>query len=198
MMITLLDGRAYTSAELARAADVSAPTASFHLKKLSRSGLILGVSQGRHRFYRLAGEEVAQVIEGLLALHNLPRPHAVPNRCPERLREARCCYNHIAGRLGVSIYRVLLRNAWIAPGKLGWHTTADSAPLLDMLPIRVLAAPLSVRLCLDWSEREYHLAGELGNELLKGMLERRWLLRGDGRSLTLTVTGQRQLSTWGI
>jgi DNA-binding transcriptional ArsR family regulator len=197
-MMTLLDGRAYTAAELARAADVSAPTASFHLKKLSQARLILGVSQGRHRFYRLAGEEVAQVIEGLLALHNVPRPHAVPNRCPERLRKARCCYNHIAGRLGVSIYRVLLRNAWIAPSRHGWHSTAGSVPLLDMLPMRGPASPLSARLCLDWSEREYHLAGELGNQLLKGMLERRWLLRGDGRSLTLTAAGQRQLSTWGI
>jgi DNA-binding transcriptional ArsR family regulator len=194
MLMTLLDGRAYTAKELAFAALVSAPTASFHLRKLRQSGLIIGLSQGRHRFFRLAGNEVAQSLEGLLALQPPPRAKAVPNRCPPHLREARCCYNHIAGRLGVSIYRVLIRNAWIAPGKHGWHSTASAGTLFEVLSI----PPLPARPCLDWSEREYHLAGELGSSLLQAMLLRRWLLRGDGRALTLTTNGKRQLALWGI
>jgi DNA-binding transcriptional ArsR family regulator len=106
MLTTLLDGRAYTAKELACAALVSAATASFHLRKLRQSGLILGVSQGRHRFFRLASDEVARILEGLLSLQPPLRVNAVTNRCPPHLRQARCCYNHIAGRLGVGIYRV--------------------------------------------------------------------------------------------
>jgi DNA-binding transcriptional ArsR family regulator len=194
MLTTLLDGRAYTAKELACAALVSAATASFHLRKLCQSGLILGVSQGRHRFFRLASDEVARILEGLLSLQPPLRVNAVTNRCPPHLRQARCCYNHIAGRLGVGIYRVFLRSAWIAPGKHGWQSTARAGTLLDVLSIPALPT----RPCLDWSEREYHLAGELGNRLLQAMLERRWLLRGDGRALTLTANGKRQLAIWGI
>jgi DNA-binding transcriptional ArsR family regulator len=198
ILVTLLDGRAYTAKELAWAADITPQTASFHLGKLSRSNFILAVRQGRHRYFRLAGEEVAQGLEGLLALRNLNPSCKVPNTCPEHLREARHCYNHIAGRLGVGICRVLFRNVWIEPGKRDYQLTLAASPLLDMLSIRAQAVPLPARLCLDWSEREYHLAGELGSSLLKGMLDRRWLLRGEARALTLTAIGKRHLSTCGV
>jgi hypothetical protein len=165
---------------------------------LCRSNFILGVSQGRHRYFRLAGEEAAQGLEGLLALRNLTPSRKVPGSCPEHLREARYCYNHIAGRLGVGICRVLFRNVWIEPGKRDYQSTIAASPLLDMLSIRGQTALLPARLCLDWSERQYHLAGELGSSLLKGMLDRRWLLRGEGRALTLTPNGKRHLSAFGV
>jgi hypothetical protein len=196
MLMTLLDGRAYTAKELAWAANITAQTASFHLRKLIKLKFILSLRQGRNRFFRLAGEEVAQALEGLLAF-DLPRTRAVTTACPEHLIGARYCYNHLAGRLGVEICRLFLRNAWIAQGARGWNSTVAAAPVFDVLSIRKRIAPLSARLCLDWSQREYHLAGELGNTLVTAMLDRRWLLRGDGRALTLTPAGKRQLSKLG-
>lgn len=111
---------------------------------------------------------------------------------------ARHCYNHIAGRIGVGICRVLYRNVSIEPGQRDYQSTIAASPLLDMLSIRGQALLLPARLCLDWSEREYHLAGELGSSLLKSMLDRRWLLRGEARALTLTPNGKRHLSTFGV
>jgi hypothetical protein len=197
MLMTLLDGRAYTAKELAWAADIMPQTATFHLRKLTECNFILAVRQGRHRYFRLAGEEAAQALEGLLALRDMPPPRPVPSRCPEHLRLARYCYNHIAGKLGVEICRLFLRNAWITPSEHGWNSTVAAAAIFDTLSIGSQVVPLSARLCLDWSEREYHLAGELGNTLVKAMLVQRWLLRGDGRALTLTANGKWQLSSFG-
>jgi len=197
MLVTLLDGRAYTAKELAWAADVTPQTASSHLRKLTQWNFILAVRQGRHRYFRLAGEEVAQALEGLLALRDLPPARGVPSKCPEHLKMARYCYNHVAGQLGVEIARLFLRNSWITPAERGWNSTAAAAPVFDLLSMRTPVVPMSARLCLDWSEREYHLAGELGKTLVTAMLDRRWLLRGGGRALTLTPTGKRQLSSLG-
>jgi DNA-binding transcriptional ArsR family regulator len=197
MLVTLLDGRAYTAKELAWAADITAQTASFHLRKLTELNFILAVRQGRHRYFRLAGEEAAQTLEGLLAVRDSPSPRGVPSSCPKHLRVARYCYNHIAGQLGVEICRLFLRNDWIAPGERGWNSTSAAVPVFDMLAVRSRIAPLPARLCLDWSEREYHLAGELGNSLATAMLDRRWVLRGAGRALTLTSAGRRHLSSLG-
>lgn len=197
MLVTLLDGRAYTAKELAWAADITPQTTSFHLRKLSLSKFIKSISQGRHRYFRLANEEVAQALEGLLALHVLHPTRPVPSTCPEHLLEARYCYNHLAGRVGVGICRMMLRNTWIVPGKQGWVSTLAVAPLFDKLSMKGQGGALPGRLCLDWSEREYHLGGELGSTLLKGMLNRHWLRRGDGRVLKVTADGKRQLASLG-
>jgi DNA-binding transcriptional ArsR family regulator len=196
MLMALMDGRAHTARELASAADVTAPTASFHLEKLVSGGLLGVTRQGRFRYFRIESEDIARMLESLLALHHAPKPRRIPLTCPPALREARVCYNHIAGRLGVRIYRALMSGSWLAPRGADFVLLPAAAPLLAPLNIAVEECGALARPCLDWSEREFHLAGPLGDLLYASMIERRWLLRGAGRRLTLTAEGERQLRRW--
>jgi len=109
ILLTLLDGRAYTAKELATAANISPQTASFHLEKLVIARLLCGVRQGRHKYFRLVDDAVAQGLEAVLALQETNRSLDVPCSCPPRLREARICFDHIAGALGVALYYGMLR-----------------------------------------------------------------------------------------
>ncbi len=198
MVLVLLDGRAYTASELARAANVSPQTASFHLGKLYRANFVQIISQGRYRYYRLAGPEIAQALESFLAISSAPAPEEIPTRCPRNLRAARCCYDHLAGKVGVAIYRAMLANSWIVPN--GQYLIATTVAMSALVTLEIPDDPASMRgkPCLDWSEREFHLAGDLGRILLCAMLDKRWLLRGEARAITLTEEGRRHLGTLGL
>lgn len=198
MLLALLDGRAYTASELARSANISAQAASFHLKRLVAANLLSGVSRGRFRYFRLAGPHVAEVLEGLLAvdqLVNRPNPRST---CPPSLHDARCCYNHLAGRAGVHLYQGLMRKGWLVFEGSRLIATDAAADLLHELAVPKRLSSLPGKPCLDWSEREFHIAGELGVTLLNAMLDARWFLRGNGRSLTLTEKGRRRFATYGL
>src|SRR5579864_3003725 len=106
MLYSLMDGAARTSTELAAVAAVSAPTASAHLSRLKAANLVAVLVEGRHRYYRLAGTEVAGLLECLNVLGGRMRAPR-PSRAPARLRAARTCYDHIAGHLGVTLYEHL-------------------------------------------------------------------------------------------
>lgn len=201
--LALLDGRAWTAGELARHAGVAASTASEHLSHLVRGGLLAEERQGRHRYLRLAGPQVAQLIEDMTA-HAEPAGAAVR---PPTLRAAsaaramaaaRTCYDHLAGRLGVAITdalttRGLLRqDAGFALSDEGleWFAAELGVGLSSSTGRRPLARP-----CLDWTERRHHLAGVAGAVLCATALERRWVSRiGSGRALCLTGTGREALS----
>ena len=198
MALALLDGRAYTANELARAANVSPQTASFHLGKLAHANFVQFISQGRHRYFRLAGPNIAQMLETFLALRTPSAPRNIATSCPPRLRSARCCYDHIAGRLGVAIYRGMLGKGWVVPDGSELAATSMAKPILLALGIPDAPSILRAKPCLDWSEREFHLAGDLGRLLLHTMLEHRWLLRGKGRALVLTEEGQRWFKSSGL
>lgn len=198
IMLRLLDGRAYTANELAWASNVSPQTASFHLGKLGKANLVQFTSQGRHRYFRLAGSDVGQVLETVLALHSFPAPKMISTTCPPELRTARYCYDHLAGRLGVSIYRAMLSNGWVAADGRHLVATAAASATLERLGIRDAPSELRAKPCLDWSEREFHLAGSLGKVLAAAMLAKRWLLRGEARALTITEEGRRRLSSLGL
>lgn len=198
MVLALMDGRAYTANELARAANVSPQTASFHLAKLTHANLVQYTSQGRHRYFRLSGPEIAQTIETFLTVRSVRAPRGVPNSCPPHLQNARCCYDHLAGRLGVAIYRAMLDKGWVVPAGSHLVATAAAGPVLLELDIQETPLSLRAKPCLDWSEREFHLAGNLGQRLLRGMLDKRWLLRGKARIVSLTEDGRRRLQSLGL
>lgn len=193
--LALLDGRAWTAGELARLAGVVPSTASDHLTRLVRGGLLAEERQGRHRYVRLAGPAVAQLVEDL-AGHAPGRPEPAGSlraaRAGAALAYARTCYDHLAGRLGV-----LLRDRLLARGLLddagGLALTPAGLGWLDGLgvpldPLRSARRPL-VRDCLDWTERRPHLAGALGAALCGRFLDAGWLVRGGDRSLRLTPAG---------
>jgi DNA-binding transcriptional ArsR family regulator len=208
MLQALLGGEALTAGELARIAGIGAPAASAHLARLAEGGLITVHPQGRHRYHRLASEEVAAVIEtlgGLAATVASPRrpwPHG------EGFRTARLCYDHLAGRLGVALHGALTGRGWIAPAEGGWTTTPAGEAGLGGLGVDVAAARTARRFacdCMDWSERRPHLAGGLGREIASCCLRQGWVRRsgaakaeGDAlarRRLSLSPEGARRLDT---
>lgn len=198
MLLALLDGRAYTATELAHSADISAQAASFHLKRLVSANLLACVSRGRYRYFRLAGPDVARLLECLLAVDQLAKPKAIGTSCPESLRDARACYNHMAGRAGVHLYRTLLQKEWLVFKGSQLVPTGGAQELLRELDVAADGPSLFGKPCLDWSEREFHVAGELGAVLLDSMLAARWFLRRNDRSLLLTEQGRSRLAKYAL
>ncbi|MEV1159564.1 winged helix-turn-helix domain-containing protein [Micromonospora chokoriensis] len=198
--VALLDGRAWTAGELARRAGVAPSTASDHLTRLVRGGLLVEERQGRHRYLRLAGPSVAQLIEQLAGHAPAPPTPTGSLRAATAsaaLTYARTCYDHLAGRLGVLLY-----DALVADGRLdrssGLALTADGwAWATDLgVPVRALSTgrrPM-VRDCLDWTERRQHLAGALGAALRRRFADLGWITQGTGRAVRLTPTGRTALA----
>ncbi|MEM9795304.1 MAG: helix-turn-helix transcriptional regulator [Pseudomonadota bacterium] len=194
MLSALMDGRALTASELALEAGVTPQTASGHLSKLEAGGLLERTRQGRHAYLRLASPQVAGVLEGLMALSARVGPRRVrPGPRDAALREARVCYNHLAGRRGVQLYGSLLaRNALVVgPDGVaaGPELQAALAPL-DLDPDGLTGRAPLCRECLDWSERRAHLAGRLGRAILARMEALGWVRREAGsRVVRLTREG---------
>jgi DNA-binding transcriptional ArsR family regulator len=204
MLHALMDGRALTATELAKAGGVTPQTASGHLRQLAQAGLITASKQGRHRYHRIATQSVARMMESIMqvaAEMEPTRPRLRTGPADVALRRARTCYDHIAGSLGVA-----LADGMIARGHL--EMTSEAAMLtergvdflggigMDLEPIlarrlqrsgRVLCRP-----CLDWSERRPHLAGVLGAALCDHSIDKGWVRRRDGsRALLVTPSGER-------
>lgn len=198
MLARLLSGEAATAGELAAAASVTPATASGHLAQLLEAGFVRCEPRGRHRYYRLASPTVAHALEALALVAEAGERDAAWQR-PERarLREARCCYGHLAGRLGVRLFDALRERDGLRVAADGFTLSEAGRAWLASALGFAPAAPNGRRryayACMDWSERRDHLAGQLADELLGHCLERGWLKRGEGRALALTPLGQRAL-----
>ncbi len=198
MLYCLVDDRARTSTELAGIADVTPSTASAHLNRLRAEGLVRVAVQGKHRYYRLQGPDVARVLEGLSVLAGGARPPFIPNT-PHRLRGARTCYDHMAGTLAVALHDRLAALEWLSPASGdAYEITARGAAALEKLGVDVSGARAMRRrfayACLDWSERRAHLGGAVGAALLALALRRRWVApERESRALRVTPLGQREL-----
>ncbi|WP_298828192.1 helix-turn-helix transcriptional regulator [uncultured Piscinibacter sp.] len=197
MLSHLLSGDCATAGELARAASVTPATASGHLARLLDARFVVCEARGRHRYYRLAGPEVAHALEALaLVAEQGTRDEAWSRPARQRLREARCCYGHLAGRLGVRLFESLLAQRGLRPAVDGYTLTDEGRGWLAGLGLA--PPPPSGRrryayACMDWSERRDHLAGQLADALLAQLLERGWLRRGNDRAVELTPTGRQLL-----
>ncbi|MEV0156768.1 winged helix-turn-helix domain-containing protein [Micromonospora sp. NPDC050686] len=198
--LALLDGRAWTAGELARHAGVAPSTATDHLTRLVRGGLLVEQRQGRHRYLRLAGPSVAQLIEDLAGHAPAPPRPAGSLRAAvagTALAYARTCYDHLAGRLGVTLRDGLLRQGLLDTAG-GLAITPEGRARLAALGVAVEPEPGSrrplVRDCLDWTERRSHLAGTLGAVLCRHLFEQGWTVRGAGRAVRLTPAGTAALT----
>jgi DNA-binding transcriptional ArsR family regulator len=210
MLSFLLGGEFASAGELARAASVGAATASGHLAKLLDAGLVVCEPRGRHRYYRLADADVAHALEALaMVAERSSHAQAWSHPSRARLRAARCCYGHIAGRLGVALFDGLRQRAWIQERDDGsWAVTAQGSEALDAIGLDgaswlrrsqrggATASRIAYG-CIDWSERRDHMAGALAAALREHFVERGWLRRRDGeRALEVTPTGRRMLRPW--
>ena len=200
MLAHLLSGAYASAGELARAASVTAATASGHLKRMLDAGFIVCEPRGRHRYFRLADAEVAHALESLALIaergtHDRAWSH--PQRA--RLRQARCCYGHLAGALGVQLFDAMLRGERLRTTAEGFELTDPGRDWLARAGLAPSAATSRRRYayrCLDWSERRDHLAGQLADEILAHLVQQGWLRRGHGRSVELTPSGTQHWLPW--
>jgi DNA-binding transcriptional ArsR family regulator len=206
MLDALLTGRALTATELARAADVSAATASEHLAKLREGGLVEVVTQGRHRYHRLASPEVGAALESLS--HIAPAKPVTTLRQSSRARslaEARTCYDHIAGRCGVALHDGLVARHWLRPVGGGYALTDSGVEGLLGWGVDVTNARASRRrfaqTCLDWTERREHLNGALAAAIAAALIDgpEPWFVRraDDHRGLRPTDLGRSRMGELG-
>ena len=199
MLWNLLDGRAYTATELAACANVSSQSASNHLSKFLQKGILSVEKQGRHRYYKLASPEVAQVVESMASLlSNQTAYKKVKRPKMTAFTYARTCYKHLAGEVGVKITEALVSEQIIFPNEKDFELTKKGKLWFVELGIAVedlqnLKRSFAFQ-CLDWSERKHHLAGALGDAFLEKMLEKDWFRKHKNtRELVLTAIGKKEL-----
>ena len=196
VLTALMCGKALTATELADIAGVTKQTISAHLAKLLDAQLITVVSQGRHRYFRLADDDVAQLLETLMGVAY--RTGAVRLRASPRdpaMRKARVCYDHLAGELSVQIYEQLIKQSALAllPDGIALTIAGHRFFKDHGIDTGVLQAGRRVfcRICLDWSERRHHLAGALGAAILEHALAKRWCKReNDSRVVSFGRAGE--------
>ncbi len=211
----LLPDRPLAAGELARLAGVSAATASFHLAKLLEGGLITVIRQGRHRYYRLAGHEVAAALEALgLISPGLPVRSLRQSREAAALAEARTCYDHLAGRAGVELLDGMLRRGLLEEksgrtdhgdtSSLRFEVTGAGTKELGSFGLNLLQLRRSRRhfagTCIDWTQRRRHLNGALAAAITSRLFELGWIERGQRRrSVRVTPAGIEGLaSAFGV
>ena len=203
MLTALMDGRALTATELARAAGITAQTASGHLARLTAAGLLAMERQGRHRYHRLGSPEVAQMLETIMSVAAAPsagRPRKVvtgPRQAA--LRQARTCFDHLAGVLAVAIADRMIARGHVELAADGGRLTDAGTKFLadldiDPRPGGKRSGAVFCRPCLDWSERRPHIAGQVGAALCRACLDRGWVRRVEGsRALTISPAGRSAL-----
>ncbi len=205
MLTELFDGRALTATELANVAGVSPATASEHLALLLSGGFVVREKSGRHQYYSMASADIANALEQVIAQTANVNLAAQPVKRPRLpIQNARMCYDHIAGHLGVSIADALVRNGTLIALDSDYELTPKGEELFE----RLGAAPtvlrksnrLFARQCLDWSERRHHVAGVVGAAIASLAFEKKWIERAkERRVLTVTPKGKRDLkSIFGI
>ncbi len=193
-MCHLMDGRAFTNRELASAAGVTPQTVSGHMARMTDLGLVHAEKSGRTVYHRLAGDDVAQLLEQLSCISPCDDLYLRQRHRAGQTAFARCCYNHLAGQLGVTLTEAMLAQADLAADASGVRLTFKGEATLTNLGIPLGKAGL--RPCLDWTERKHHLAGPLATAMLTWFLENDWLQRSSTpRALTLTPKGTRGLRT---
>ena len=214
ILLALGDGRALAASVLASEAGVAPSTASGHLARLAAAGLLEVLPQGRHRYYRLAGPHVGELLEALArAAPAAPVRSLRQGTRAEALRTARTCYDHLAGRLGVAVMRALIDGGAIAGGDGRHQLDGDGRDRLSarghdvdyrltergaerLATLGVTAPPgAALRYCVDWSEQAHPLSGRVGRDLTGRLLDLDWIRRaGRGRAVQLTDLGRRRLT----
>jgi DNA-binding transcriptional ArsR family regulator len=185
----------HTQAQLADAVRVSTPRMGNHLARLRDAGLVEVTHEGRHALYRAARDDLGAVLATLTRF-----VHGESfTRSPSRADLAHTCYDHTAGRLGVTIFATLVaRDALstvhervdLGPNALAFRDFGVNPTTVDAGRRKLTAA------CLDRSHRLPHLGGALGAAVLFA-LEREKLVERlpDSRELVITSAGRRKLPT---
>lgn len=202
LVIALRDGRAFTTSELAKATNIPKEVVADHLKNLLSENIVTNLTQGPHQYYRLSqyqplsqidlkpGEHDATLVE---SIRTGPRDPA--------LREARVCYDHLAGNLGVLMYDRMMEQRWLIETRdglrissAGWNALHELKIEPDML---THTGREICKTCLDWSVRRHHLAGQLGALIFRQLVELGWATRrSESRIVSFDSPGKEALMHW--
>lgn len=199
ILTLLIEGRAFTAKELSYGADIDPASGSLHLSTLVTSGLISCIKQGRFKYYRLASSEVAHLIETMMTITSVNTKKL--RKLPEKgLCDARYCFDHLAGNLGVRIYDFLIENSYLEYQGKRYSLTDSGISFLEKTGIKIELLKGNNRKfaysCLDWSERRYHLAGALGAAIADSFFNNGWIKREkSSRKVIVTPEGEIALST---
>lgn len=199
ILTVLLDGRYHPASELAYMANIKPQTASFHLSKMVAANLVTVEQQGRHRYYGIQNQEVAQIMETLLSITPPVEIRSLNQAAEnEALRQARTCYDHLAGKLGIQLTNSLLSAGVLSEVEDHYTVTEKGEEFFKAFQVdlgRVKRKRRSfTHRCLDWSERRHHLAGALGHALLERLLELHWIQRvPNTRAIKITPEGKKGL-----
>lgn len=190
MLCALMDGRAWTATELSAVADVAPSTASGHLARLVEGKLIACLAQGRHRYYRLTGHDVAVLVEQMMGLswNRITPPETT---APKAMRDARTCYDHLAGAVAVQIYDDMQAEGWLEEDGSALTLYGREQFLQLGISLSAHSRRKACCACLDWSERRFHLGGEAGAALLIHLESKGWIQRVVGfREVVVTASGR--------
>lgn len=202
MLLALMAGPALTVTELAAEVGLALPTVSGLLARLERANLVAVERQGRHRYFRLAGPEVATALEGMMPL--AARAGLLRTRLGPRepaLRHARSCYDHLAGNLAVKIFDKLVAGRIVEKRDDRLRLTPEGRRFflkrgIDIDALVQSRRPLC-RACLDWSERRAHLSGALGAAIFQTILSRKWAARvRRSRVVRFAAGGESKITAW--
>lgn len=201
MCLTLLDGRAWTAGELAEETGVAASTATEHLNRLLKAGMLHEYRQGRNRYVTLAGADIAEFLDSMNTMSRPGRrpPAGLPSGEAGRLlARGRTCHDHVAGELGIAVTDAMIEHDLInlaggfslSPAGFAWFDERLSVDTSEWS----LSRRTVVRECLDWTQRRSHMAGIAGAEMCRTFLKRGWIRRtGCGRAVGVTSEGVRPL-----
>jgi DNA-binding transcriptional ArsR family regulator len=118
ILLLLLEGEA-TVSDIVTRLGIPQPRVSTHLAFLRKVGLVSVADLGRQRRYRPDVARIEAVLEALQAL-----TPTTPRRSPQArrelqgntaIRQARTCYDHLAGVAGVQLLDEMLHREWLAP-----------------------------------------------------------------------------------
>ncbi|WP_102272602.1 ArsR/SmtB family transcription factor [Cytobacillus massiliigabonensis] len=199
ILTVLLDGRYHPVNELAYMAGIKPQTASFHLTKMVNANIVSVEQQGRHRYYGIQDQEVAQVMESLLLLAPPIEIKSFKQASEDKaIRIARTCYDHLAGGLGVQLTDALIQKGILCEETKEFTLTEKGRDFFADFQIDIGKTKTKRRSfshkCLDWSERRHHLAGALGNAILEKLLELKWVERlPKSRAIKITPKGEKGL-----
>ena len=200
LVVALTEHEALPASALAAQAGIAPSSASEHLRRLVDGGFLVARRNGRHRYFSLADPAVAAAVEALACVAPQPPVRSLRDATKsELLRSARTCYDHLAGRLGVVVASALEREQTLIRRNGGYvlGPTAEArcqALEIDLAELEQQRRPV-VRGCLDWSERELHVAGALGAALAARMFELGWIGPREGnRSVEVTDEGRAALT----
>ena len=201
VLTALMADRALTATELAGIAGVTKQTMSAHLSKLLDAALIVVDQQGRHRYFRLADQDVAELLESLMGVaFRTGAVRLISSPREPALRKARICFDHLAGEVGVAAYEALLRQRIVKVCPDGLELSQAGSIWFARIGVDTAVAARErrafCRACMDWSERRHHLAGALGAAMLARFFQLGWLLRDQkSRAIRVAPKGRRELQT---